>query len=115
GIPYAPGLLVARLTVRFRLGPSRSPVPEGGSSEAERRIPPNTRAGARVCRRRLALPVARAQLPQRHADAVRPRAPLRPGGGHGAAGFSHDALEGKTLAETLPPDIRGTLEPLFQG
>ena len=35
--------------------------------------------------------------------------------GTGAAGFSHDALEGKTLAETLPPDIRGTLEPLFQG
>src|SRR5438132_8094634 len=80
-VPYAPGLLIARLTVRFRLGPSRSPVPEGGSCEPERRIPPKTRAGASVWRRRLALPDARPQPPQRHADTVRPRAPLRPGGG----------------------------------
>ena len=35
--------------------------------------------------------------------------------GTGAGGFTRDVLEGKTLAEALPPDIRQVLEPLFRG
>jgi len=35
--------------------------------------------------------------------------------GTGAGGFTRDVLEGKTLAEALPPDIRRVLEPLFRG
>jgi len=35
--------------------------------------------------------------------------------GTGAGGFTHEELEGKTLAQALPPDIRQTLEPLFRG